>query len=203
MGRDHKRARRAAFVRGVGRDILRPGMSQDIEYRLPGPLPEPEAPAEPADPTKKRRGPPKGSPKVPGSGRKPTTLNNVCPAETAARILGQSQAFSDVFQHMVEIASGRPIALIGPTGKRTRGPAPVNMRVAAGQVVLAKIVGDQRNSTIAIDAKAQVELTTKPEPSSRELARVILNIFYHAGLESEASLPLLALVPPTLDLDDR
>ena len=135
-----------------------------------------EAPAEP-----KKRGRRPGMPKVPGSGRKPGGVNNTPPKETIAAILARGEVFTGVFEHLAAIASGRPVDLIGPTGKRTRGPAPIRERVAAAGVILAKLIPNQQSSTVEVNAKTEIKQEVRP--STRDLARAILTILHKAQIE--------------------
>ena len=158
--------------------------------------PADEAPAD--QPVKRGRGRPKGQPKT--GGRQKGQPTNVPPAETVAAILGKGDAYTAAFERLLDIGLGRPITQTGPTGKTFKAPAPVAIQFNALSNIVSRLVPEQRASSVAIDATAKVELKTKPEPSPRELARVILNIFHKAGLESEAgSIPLLARVAPMLD----
>jgi hypothetical protein len=106
---------------------------------------------------KRKPGRLKGSPKVPGSGRKVGTPNHaVDPAETARTILGNGAAFRDTFSRLGHIATGQPIVQHSSTGKRYSGPAPIKAQVQAAAILLGKVIGDKTETNVQAEVSTTV-----------------------------------------------
>ena len=130
----------------------------------------PESPDEAHDtdePVKRKVGRPKGSPKVPGSGRqKPKPL-------TSNELRGLLSTIDGV-AFLKKVIEGELIQQSGPTGKTISVIPSVGERLRAVEMLMKKLIPDLAQTQLTGEAGGPIK--TEALPSPREAARAILDL---------------------------
>lgn len=132
-----------------------------------------------AKPARKRPGPPKGSRKVPGSGRKANVTN-----WTALEV--RQKLLPDAVEKMIAILKGEAVLCGGPTGKAVKRRPTLDQQIRVLDVALRKCVPDL--SAVALSGDADNPVAVE-HSSPRDLARSVLTILETARLEAEEPAP--------------
>ncbi len=134
---------------------------------------------EPPETLPRKRGRPKGSPKVPGSGRKKGT-KNWTNSEIRDALLGRSGAI-DV---LADIVAGRQLyaGASGSVGKPGWRYPTLQQRLQALQILLAKVVPDLKAQELS-GADGKPLFPDGREATSLDVALAIMAIFQDEGIE--------------------
>jgi hypothetical protein len=144
-----------------------------------GHAPEIPVPGVDVDPPKRRRGRPKGSPKVPGSGRKKETPN-----WSAAEVRNQLLRIDGIGE-LKRIIEGRPIRVSGSTGKPYDAYPTIDQRIRGLEIWAKKLAPDLQSQ--AVTGADNGPVVVQEMATDRQLARAILGIFHGAVNEAPSS----------------
>jgi hypothetical protein len=124
-----------------------------------------------------RPGPPKGTPNVPGSGRKKGTVNWTS-QEVRERLLPAAT------QKIMAIIEGEPMLCSGPTGKQIRRRPTLDQQLKAAELAYRKCLADLQSTTL--QGPGETPLIPREEHSPRDLARAVLGILHKAEIDERA-----------------
>jgi hypothetical protein len=132
----------------------------------------------PGEPTKRRRGRPKGS-------RNKTTAAGTKPGRPwSAAALRDALSSIDGVAMLKEVVEGRQIRTSGPTGRTVLAYPTIAERLKAAEIWARKLVPDlSTHAVTGADGQSPVQIEAE-DVSNRDIARAILEILRQAHLES-------------------
>lgn len=148
---------------------------------------------EPPETLPRKRGRPKGLPKVPGSGRKKGTKN-----WTNSEIRGALLDKSDAIDVLADLVAGRQLyaGTSGSVGKPGWRYPTLQQRLQALQILLAKVVPDLKSAELTgADGKP---LIPGKEPSTRGLALAVMAVLQEGDIDPGLALESMASASPDI-----
>ncbi len=145
---------------------------------------------EPPEKLPKKRGRPKGSPKVPGSGRKKGTKN-----WTNSEIRGALLDKSDAIDVLADLVAGRQLyaGTSGSVGKPGWRYPTLQQRLQALQILLAKVIPDLKSAELTgADGKP---LIPGKEPTTQGLALAVMAVLQDGNVDPALALSMVSDAP--------